>query len=93
MGAAGTGVGHPYVELRLADSDGLVEALDYVAAQATRGLVWVGGVGGGWDSPARDLYPRLAASLAGVGIRSAHVRFRAPGDLSACTADTLAGVH
>jgi dienelactone hydrolase len=64
----------------------------YDAAPGARALLCVGGVGGGFDSPAADLYPRLCEELAAEGARALRVRFRNPVDLSASVADVLAGV-
>jgi dienelactone hydrolase len=56
------------------------------------GVLWVGGVGGGWDEPSRGLYGSLARSLADIGIASLRIRFRRPTHLGACVADVLAGL-
>lgn len=69
------------VQARLVDAGG-VEA----------GVLMVGGIGGGFDSPASGLYDRLAADLPEVGVTTLRVRFRRPGDLHAATADVLAGL-
>ena len=53
--------------------------------------LFVGGVGGGWDTPANDLYPRLAEELAADAIASLRVRFRDPTDLDEAVFDVLAG--
>ncbi|QJE71851.1 alpha/beta hydrolase [Aerophototrophica crusticola] len=65
-----------YAPQRLAESKG-------------RGVIWVGGVGGGWDSPARDLYARLALELAGEDLAGLRVRYRKPGELEECLFDLL----
>lgn len=57
------------------------------------GAVLVGGVGGGFDSPARDLYGRLQRLLPVEGVSVLRVRFRLPGDLDEATADVRAGVE
>lgn len=54
-------------------------------------VVYIGGVGGDFDSPARDVYGRLCAELAGRGIGGLRVRFREPGHLGEATFDVLAG--
>lgn len=54
--------------------------------------LWVGGIGGGFDSPARGLYPRLCADLVGDGIASLRVRFRDPRDLEEAVHDVLCGL-
>ena len=40
---------------------------------ATKAVIYVGGVGGGWDSPARELYSKLASKLASNGINSLRI--------------------
>jgi dienelactone hydrolase len=56
------------------------------------GLVCVGGIGGGFDSPARGLYPRLARALVDARVTTLQVRLREPGALETSIADVLAGV-
>lgn len=52
----------------------------------------VGGVGGGWDSPADGLYPRLARELPAHGIAVLRVRWREPGAPAECRLDLRAGI-
>ena len=52
----------------------------------------VGGVGGGFDTPGRDLYPRLAEDLSEHGIGVLRVRFRDPRSLEDAVHDLRAGV-
>ncbi|HZH27126.1 MAG TPA: dienelactone hydrolase family protein [Azospirillaceae bacterium] len=63
------------------------------AASACGGIVWVGGVGDGLDTPARGLYPRLAADLATRGVHSLRIRFRTPTHLPEAVRDTVAGLR
>lgn len=65
----------------------------YEAPLATAGVVMVGGVGGGFDSPARDLYPRLGHHLASDGVAALQVAFRLPGELGEAVLDAGAGVR
>lgn len=65
----------------------------YPSAGAALGAVWVGGVGGGWDTPAQGLYPRLCSELAGEQIASLRVRYRNPVDLEESVLDVLAGLY
>jgi pimeloyl-ACP methyl ester carboxylesterase len=87
--------GHPhpggYDELVLDTAQGPV-AVRHWRSDGRRAVVWIGGVGGGWDTPAKELYPTLAARLAADGTDSLRVRFRLPGRLDECVADVLAGV-
>lgn len=71
---------------------GKVEARYYESPGAGRGAIWVGGIGGGYDTPARGLYPRLCEELLPHGISSLRIRFRFPTDLDASVSDTLAGL-
>ncbi len=85
---------HP---VRMETDRGTVEARHYPAGPAgpgggRLGAVWLGGAGGGFDSPARGLYPRLCAELAGAGITSLRIRFRNPHSLEEAVQDTLSGL-
>ncbi len=71
---------------------GPVETRLYQAPGATAGVILVGGVGGGFDSPARNLYARLGEELAAAGIKVLRVRFREPTHLAESIHDVLAGV-
>ncbi|MDF2763711.1 MAG: hypothetical protein K0S81_705, partial [Rhodospirillales bacterium] len=64
----------------------------YADAPGERAVGFVGGVGGGFDSPARDLYGRLASALPAEGIATLRLRFREPTQLGESVADLLAGV-
>lgn len=66
----------------------------YYKAEGTgKGVVFVGGVGGGFDTPAQGLYPRLARELREQGISSLRVRYRYPTDLAEATLDTVIGIQ
>ena len=82
----------PYRPVRIETGEGPL-ACRYDAARGRAGgaMVWVGDVGGGWDTPALDLYPRLAEALVEAGLASLRVRFRDPADLHGCVHDVLAG--
>lgn len=98
IGALTDGHFHP---VRLETDRGPVEAHYYPAGGpgggsvpgAGRGAVWVGGVGGGFDTPARGLYPRLCAELAGDGIAGLRIRFRNPRELEEAGHDVLCGLN
>lgn len=53
-------------------------------------VVMVGGVGGGFDSPAKGLYDRLANELPTLGIGAIQVCYRNPKSLHSCVQDVLA---
>nr|WP_246512804.1 dienelactone hydrolase family protein [Azospirillum picis] len=71
---------------------GSIDGHFYPAPGATLAALWVGGVGGGFDTPARDLYPRLCRDLAADGVASLRVRFRDSRDLEAAVYDVLCGL-
>jgi hypothetical protein len=81
-----------FVPLRMMTSRGEIAGRHYAVPGAREAAVWVGGAGGGWDTPAHGLYPRLCDDLRGQGIASLRLRFRRPNDLSESVVDVLAGV-
>ncbi|MBV9468028.1 MAG: hypothetical protein JOZ57_02140, partial [Abitibacteriaceae bacterium] len=80
-----------YCPLRIVTNRGEVQGRHYRVEDAKCGVIFVGGAGGGWDSPACGLYPRLCKELAGKGVASLRVRFRDPHQLGEATLDVLAG--
>ena len=60
---------------------------------ASNAVIWVGGVGGGWDTPARELYPHLCQKLIIKDINSLRVCFRYPTDLYKSVLDVIEGIH
>lgn len=82
-----------YAPVRIVTDRSRVLGRLYQAPSAARGAIWVGGVGGGWDSPALDLYPRLSAALVEEAVTSLRIQFREPGDLAESVLDVLAGLH
>jgi pimeloyl-ACP methyl ester carboxylesterase len=64
----------------------------YAFKDTKKAVIYVGGVGGGWDSPAGELYSRLSQSLLSNGISSLRIRYRYPTDLNECVIDVIAGV-
>jgi pimeloyl-ACP methyl ester carboxylesterase len=91
-------VNHPacrlgYVEVELPTSRGAAAGRYYGSEWPDAAVIFVGGAGGGWDTPARDLYPRLCVELAAEGIGALRVRFRDSRDLGECVFDVLAGAE
>src|SRR5258706_9376075 len=82
---------HGYDHVKLVTSRGIVEGHYYPVEKARRAAIWVGGAGGGWDSPTRGLYPDLCQRLQKDGIASLRVRYRLPNQLAECALDVLAG--
>jgi len=71
---------------------GVIECQYYAAEGSQLAAVFVGGVGGGFDTPARGLYPRLCRVLREEGIASLRVRYRQPTFLEEGVLDVLAGL-
>ncbi len=82
----------PYDEVFLKRAGGDVHCRLYDAADATAGVILVGGVGGGFDTPARELYPRLCEDLSTEGVSALRVRFRHSTSLEESVRDVMAGV-
>jgi dienelactone hydrolase len=82
-----------HLPVRIGADPRATEGRFYDAADARAGVVMIGGVGGGYDSPAGGLYVRLARHLPGDGIAALRVRLRLPGDLGEARRDVLAGVE
>jgi len=81
-----------YREVTLSTTRGDVECRYYPAGDAQKAVVFVGGIGGDFDTPARGLYPLLCGELAREGIAALRVRFRHPTVLEEATLDVLAGL-
>jgi pimeloyl-ACP methyl ester carboxylesterase len=83
-----------YIPIKLLTSrkDG-VECRYYYAEGAKKAVILVGGIGGGWDTPARGLYPQLCQKLVNnETIRSLRVQYRYPRDLDESITDVIAGI-
>lgn len=81
-----------YIPVTMHTSRGDIACQFYDAPDAVSAVIWVGGVGGGFDSPAKDLYPRLCRELQPRGIASLRIQYRSPTDLEECVLDVLAGL-
>lgn len=86
----GPAVDH-YRTLFLKTNHGTVETRYYPAPKARAGVLWLGGAGGGFDTPAHGLYPTLCRALQEAQIASLRVQYRTPRNLEGATQDTLAG--
>ena len=80
-----------YRPLSIRTSKGTVYCRLYDVEGASRAVIWVGGAGGGWDTPAKGLYPRLCEELRSAQIASLRVRFRHPAHLEESVFDVVAG--
>lgn len=83
----------PYRELRLITPRGDVFCRFYPSPGSRRAAVWVGGVFGGWDTPARGLYLRWCEDLAAAGVASLRIRYRDPQVLMEAVHDVLSGIE
>lgn len=82
---------HGYHPITLESSRGPIQTRLYpVPDGSDRAVITVGGVGGGWDTPARDLYPQLGLALPEAGIALCRVRFRHPTVVEEAILDVLA---
>jgi pimeloyl-ACP methyl ester carboxylesterase len=82
-----------FVPVTLNTGVGAVECRYYPVKGAKKAVVFVGGAGGGWDSPARGLYPRLCRELQEKSIAGLRVRYRHPAILKESLSDVLAGLN
>lgn len=63
------------------------------AAETVPGAVFVGGMGGGFDTPVRGrLYPDLCRELSAAGVACLRVRYRHSGEFEECVLDVLAAM-
>lgn len=81
-----------YMPLFLETSRGVIEGRYYEAPNATSAMIYVGGIGGGFDTPARGLYPRLCRELLADNISGLRLKYRNPIDLEEAILDVLAGI-
>lgn len=81
-----------YHPINITTSRGYIHCRYYPVDGAKQAAIWVGGVGGDWDTPARGLYPLLCQELRGEAIASLRVRFRYSTELEEAVLDVLAGL-
>jgi pimeloyl-ACP methyl ester carboxylesterase len=81
-----------YHPVKLTTSRGFIYCRYYQVTGAKQAAIWVGGVGGDWDTPAQGLYPRLCEELTSEGIASLRVHYRYPTELVEAVLDVLAGI-
>ena len=85
--------GEAYDIVEIATDRGTTVCRYYEAQEARSGVVMVGGTGGGFDTPARGLYPRLAEDLPNHRISALRVQYRHPTDLVESAFDTVLGLR
>lgn len=81
-----------YQPVRLTTAQGTVEARWTAVQNPSRAVLWLGGTGGDFDSPAHDLYSRMIAEFREEGIAALRVRYRRPTLLREAVHDAMAGV-
>src|SRR5687768_484395 len=81
-----------FVPVRIDTTRGTIELRHYLAPGSDAAVLLVGGAGGGWDSPAGDLYTRLGASLPQTGRAVVRVKLRLPADLAESVLDAMAAI-
>jgi alpha/beta superfamily hydrolase len=80
-----------YSAVKIDTNRGAIACRYYEVEGAKGCAIFVGGAGGGWDSPARDLYGSLCESLSAQGIAALRIRYREANNLIECVLDVLAG--
>jgi pimeloyl-ACP methyl ester carboxylesterase len=81
-----------YATITLETDRGEVAMRYYAAPRREWGAVYVGGVGGDFDTPARGLYPTLCVKLMRADVSGLRVQYRDPTNLSESTLDVLTGL-
>ena len=81
-----------YQTVQIETSRGRIDCHYYEVKRTEKGVVLVGGIGGGFDTPAKGLYPRLAENLKDSGISSMRVRYRHPADMAESILDTVISI-
>jgi len=79
--------------VRIETSRGEVNCKYYKAKGADKGIIMVGGIGGGFQTPADNLYPRLCEYFKGIGTSSLNLKYRTAGNLSESVTDILVGIE
>lgn len=81
-----------YHPIKFITNLGSIHCRYYPVKGAQKAAIWVGGIGGDWDTPARGLYPKLCQELQREGIASLRVRYRYSTELLEAVIDVLAGL-
>lgn len=81
-----------YEPIRLVTSKGEISCRYYTISESKSAVIWVGGIGGDWDSPSQHLFPRLCKELLSEGISSLRLKYRNPRNLNEATYDVMAGL-
>lgn len=81
-----------YEPLRLVTPQGEIMARYYSLPSPKYAVIFVGGIGGGWDTPAQMLYPHLCRDFLNSGIVSLRIKFRDPRSLDDSVYDVASGL-
>lgn len=82
-----------YRDVKIVTDRGTTEGRFYTAPGATKAVIMVGGVLGGWDTPGKgELYPRLAVSLEKEGVATLRIKYRNSMSIVESVLDVLAGI-
>lgn len=81
-----------YRRVQMNTEQGSIECHYYASSFAKKAVILVGSVGGSFDSPGNNLYPKLATELMKWQINSLRIRFRDPMDIGEGILDMLAGI-
>jgi pimeloyl-ACP methyl ester carboxylesterase len=81
-----------YLPIKLDTNRGHVSSQYYHVPGEKKAVIFVGSVIGGFDTPARNLYPKLCQAIALHNISSLRIQFRHSSDLVESALDILAGI-
>jgi pimeloyl-ACP methyl ester carboxylesterase len=81
-----------YVPVTLDTNRGRVECRYYHIPGEKKAVIFVGGIDGGFDSPAKNLYTKLSQNLSLRKMSSLRLQYRYPSDLVESALDVLAGI-
>lgn len=79
--------------IRIETNRGRIDCKFYKAGETDKSVILVGGVGGGFETPADSLYPRLCEYFKGIGISSLNLKLRNPKNLAESVIDVLVGLE
>lgn len=82
-----------YERVVLESARGAIETRFYCRSDMDCGAIYVGGVGGDFDTPARGLYPALCTGLMPSRVCGLRIAFRDPYSIDESVSDVLAGLR
>ncbi|WP_414468796.1 alpha/beta hydrolase [Methanobacterium sp. ACI-7] len=81
-----------FLDVTLKTDRGDILCRYYKVPNSKLGAIWVGGVGGGFDTPSKDLYPELSKKLMNENISSLRIQYRNPVNMEECIYDVITGI-